>query len=73
MSHRSVSLLLVWRKQFSPKGEAFSRPFMCFLGLILVFKIGKLLWFCTGLSEFNTKSSQVIEVILNYTIKAVLV
>lgn len=52
MSHRSVSLHLAWRKQFSPNAEAFSRPFMHFLGLIPVFRISKLLWFCAGLSEF---------------------
>lgn len=52
MSHRSVCLPLVWRKQFSPKGEAFPRPFMPFLGLILVFKISKLLRFGTDFSKF---------------------
>lgn len=52
MSHRSVCLHLVWRKQLSPKGEAVSRPFMRFLALILVFTISKLLWFCTGPSKF---------------------
>lgn len=52
LSHRSVCLHLMWRKQLSPKGEALSRPFMHFLGLNLVFKISKWLWFCTDLSKF---------------------
>lgn len=52
LGHRSVCLHLVWRKQLSPKGEALSRPFMHFLGLNLVFKISKWLWFCTDLSKF---------------------
>lgn len=47
-----MCLHLMWRKQLSPKGEALSRPFMHFLGLNLVFKISKWLWFCTDLSKF---------------------
>lgn len=69
MSHESVCPLLVWRKQFSPKGKAFSRSFMRFLGLILVFKIIKLLWFCTDSSKFY-KPQKSYEVIFIYTIRA---